>query len=166
LLAKVDRILEDAEGWILRGLDLEPVEASERAARQKVAADLTELRALAGNLRIESGVSGQEIAAVLALEQRLVALLPLVTGVEERLSASARARRHRRKRCHGSSMQLAAQSGEPSLPSRLRARAVSATSMRLPTILQSLESDIACPSSCRSGRTAGYWRAGCGTPTH
>jgi len=88
LLGRVDRILQDARTWILRGLVPEPVEAAERAARQKMIADLAELRTLAANGRIESGISSRHVAALRALERQLTALLPLVMGIEERVLAS------------------------------------------------------------------------------
>lgn len=88
VLGKVDRMLEEARTWILRGLAPEPVAAAERSARQKVAADLAELRTLASNSRIESGVSSRHVAALRALERQLGSLLPRITGIEERVSAA------------------------------------------------------------------------------
>jgi uncharacterized membrane protein YccC len=88
LLGKVERLLEEARAWILRGLAPEPAEPAERAARQKVAAELSELRTLAASVRIEPGVTSRQVAALRALERQLAALLPLVTGIEERVLAS------------------------------------------------------------------------------
>jgi uncharacterized membrane protein YccC len=87
LVARAQAAVRDAQSWIRKGLGPRPVAEAERRARERVAAELAELRTLAEHLRFEPGVTGRDIAAVAALEGRLVALLPLLDGVEDRLAA-------------------------------------------------------------------------------
>jgi uncharacterized membrane protein YccC len=85
--AKVDASVKDARGWIASALSPEVTAASERAARRRLAADLTELDSLAAVMRHEAGSHAAAPRVVLALEHRLAALLPLLSGVEDRLQA-------------------------------------------------------------------------------
>lgn len=87
VVAKVNAITKDAEGWIVQGLGIGPAGDAESRARERVAADLIELRNLAAQMRYEPGIAAQEVDVVTALEQRMVALLPLLAGVEQRLAA-------------------------------------------------------------------------------
>ena len=87
--AKVAASLADARSWIAGGLAPEQATAGEQQARRRLAVDLTELRTLAANLRFEPGVAADEMRVVLALEERLVALLPLLTSIEDRLAGLA-----------------------------------------------------------------------------
>ena len=88
--AKVDASLKDARGWIASALSTVASPAGERAARRKIAADLTELNTLGVFIRHEVGRHGAIPRAVSALEQRMTALLPLVAAVEDRLQALAK----------------------------------------------------------------------------
>lgn len=90
--AKLAASLADARRWIDGGLAPEPAAAQEQQARRSLAVHLTELRTLAANLRFEPGVAADEMRVVLALEERLVALLPLLTSIEDRLAGLADAR--------------------------------------------------------------------------
>jgi uncharacterized membrane protein YccC len=90
LHAKVDASVKDARGWIANALSPDATAASERSARRRLAADLTELDALAAVMRHEAGSHAAAPRIVLALEHRLAALLPLLTGVEDRLEALAK----------------------------------------------------------------------------
>ncbi|OUM02836.1 FUSC family protein [Variovorax sp. JS1663] len=87
LVAKVDAVMKDAVRWMLEGLAPAPAGEAQRRARERVAADLTELRTLANNLQFEPAITRQDMGVVMALEERLVGLLPLLAGVEDRLAA-------------------------------------------------------------------------------
>ena len=86
LVAKAQGAINDAQNWILKGLGQRPAAEAERRARARLAADLAEMRNLAAHLRFEPSITRQDMATVLALEERMVALLPLLAGVEERLA--------------------------------------------------------------------------------
>jgi uncharacterized membrane protein YccC len=87
LVAKVRTTLGEFRQWMLRGLGSNAVEGAERRSRERVGSDLSEMGALAVHLGFESGVSTKDIAVVRALQQRMLAVLPLLAGVEERLAA-------------------------------------------------------------------------------
>jgi uncharacterized membrane protein YccC len=87
LVDKLRATVDDARRWMLKGLGPDAVDDAERRARERLAADLAELNTLAVHLRFEPGVTARDTDAVAALEQRLLALLPLLAGVEERLPA-------------------------------------------------------------------------------
>lgn len=87
LVAKVRTAVEDARSWMLQGLGPDPAGDDERQARERLGADLTEIRNLAALLRFEPGITAGDLSMVGALEERLLALLPLLAGVEDRLVA-------------------------------------------------------------------------------
>ncbi len=87
--AKLAASLADARRWIDGSLAPEPAAAQEQQTRRRLAIDLTELRVLAANMRFEPGVAANEMRVILALEERLVALLPLLTAIEDRLAGLA-----------------------------------------------------------------------------
>ena len=87
--AKLAASLADARRWIAGSLAPQPPAAPEQQARRRLAIDLTELRTLAANMRFEPGVAADEMRVILALEGRLVALLPLLTSIEDRLAGLA-----------------------------------------------------------------------------
>src|SRR5262249_43073920 len=86
LTAKVRAVIGNARNWILNGLGPDPVDDGERRARERLGADLAEMSILAVHLRFEPGITAQDITTVSALEERLLAVLPLLAGVEERLA--------------------------------------------------------------------------------
>jgi uncharacterized membrane protein YccC len=86
MLAKLDASLTEAKGWILAALAYES-EAAARIARRRLATDLTELTLLAGSLRFEVIASRRYINTMRALEERMIALLPLLSAVDDRLKA-------------------------------------------------------------------------------
>ncbi len=87
--AKLAASLADTRRWIAGGLAPEPAAPEEQQARRRLAVDLTELRTLAANMRFEPGVAADDMRVILALEERLVALLPLLTSIEDRLAGLA-----------------------------------------------------------------------------
>ena len=86
--AKVAASLADVRRWCDR-LARPVSDPAERQARTRYAIDLSELRTLAANLRFEPGMTANEMRIVVALEDRLVALLPLLTAIEDRLAGIA-----------------------------------------------------------------------------
>jgi uncharacterized membrane protein YccC len=86
MLAKLNATLKDAAGWIRGALHGAP-EHAERLARRRLAADISELTVMALNWRFEPlrVRAGSKMSR--ALEQRLAALLPLLTAVDDRVLA-------------------------------------------------------------------------------
>jgi len=87
LVAKATATLNDAENWISKGLHFNLTGDDERRARERFGADLAELHNLSALLDFEPGVARRDIGMVAALEERFLALLPLLAGIEERLAA-------------------------------------------------------------------------------
>ncbi|HEX6704125.1 MAG TPA: FUSC family protein [Albitalea sp.] len=102
LVAKVRATVDDAKRWILKGLGPDPANDAERRARERLAADVAQMRDLAVHLRFDPGITKRDLATVAMLEQRLLALLPLLAAVEDRLPAirAADARLGARVRAH------------------------------------------------------------------
>lgn len=88
--AKLEATIKSAQHWIADALSFETPPVAEQVLRRRIAADLTELDGLAMNLQFEFGPDAVDKRIVWALEERLVALLPLLTGVEDRLGAMAK----------------------------------------------------------------------------
>ena len=86
IAARLHTSLADTRGWLDGALSPRPAAVDEQMARRRLAADLTELRTLAANLHFEPGVDASGMRVVIALEERLVALLPLMTAIEDRLA--------------------------------------------------------------------------------
>jgi uncharacterized membrane protein YccC len=89
LQGKLAATMADAKKWIAGALHGATPEA-ERAARKRLAADVTELGLIGGHLRYEPHRLRGSGNLLGALEERLVALLPLLSAVEDRLLALAR----------------------------------------------------------------------------
>ncbi len=87
LVARFRSTLDDARRWIAQGLDANAVNGEARKARSRLGADLAEARTLAAVLRFEPGIAPMDLDVVTALEERLLGLLPLLAGVEDRLAA-------------------------------------------------------------------------------
>jgi uncharacterized membrane protein YccC len=84
---KLDRIVDDARRWIAEGLRAGMMTPAPRS----VAIDLTELNLLATALKFEGTFPGSKHRMALrAVEDRLIQLLPLVSGIQDRLAALAR----------------------------------------------------------------------------
>ena len=87
LVDKVRTTLDGARRWMLRGLGPVAAGDADRRSRGQLGADLVEMCNLSVHVGFEAGVTRQDVAVVAALEQRLLALLPLVAGIEARLPA-------------------------------------------------------------------------------
>jgi len=86
LLARLDNSWRDARGWVADALTGE-VDARNGFDRSKLAGDLTELRAMARHLPFDTAHRRWTANAIYALQQRLAALIPLLSAVEDRLHA-------------------------------------------------------------------------------
>jgi uncharacterized membrane protein YccC len=81
---KMNGILADARRWIACGLTKDPTPEIDRE-RRRVAADGTELYLLGTSLRFDTSSSHPDIGTVRAFDRSVIALLPLLTAVEDRL---------------------------------------------------------------------------------
>jgi len=87
--SRLEIMLGDARGWISRGL-LSLVTPDTDPAPRRIAADLTELNLMASDMRFEVEAHPAGDALLRALEERLVALLPLLSAIEDRLRVLAK----------------------------------------------------------------------------
>jgi uncharacterized membrane protein YccC len=85
LNAKEMAILANARRWIAGGLAQEPAPSAE-GERRAIASDLTELAILALSLPYDTSAQRPSRNVVRALDERLVALLPLLSTIEDRLA--------------------------------------------------------------------------------
>src|SRR5262249_6389604 len=85
LLAKQGAVLADARRWIGEGLAHGASPALEREQR-RIAADVTELAILGTNLPYDTASQRPSQNLVRALDERLVALLPLLRTIEDRIT--------------------------------------------------------------------------------
>jgi uncharacterized membrane protein YccC len=89
--ARLGASLSNARNWMAAALSHKESTAADGTARRRMAADLTELHQLANGQRFDADAGAVDSRIVSALETRLVALLPLMTAVEDRLGALAEA---------------------------------------------------------------------------
>ncbi|HEY1944077.1 MAG TPA: FUSC family protein [Roseiarcus sp.] len=84
MTARLDEVMADTRTWISQMLcAAAPVPAPHHLANQ-----LTEINLMATDWRFEAtAFSGSQRRALWALEERLIALLPLITAVEDRIAA-------------------------------------------------------------------------------
>jgi uncharacterized membrane protein YccC len=85
LFAKQTAMLTNARRWIAEGLGREPTPEIEREQRQ-IAADVTELAILATSLPYDTASRRPNSKLVRAFDERLVALLPLLSTIEDRIA--------------------------------------------------------------------------------
>jgi uncharacterized membrane protein YccC len=86
LLARLDKALGDARQWIADALA--PGGGSHGAQdRRKLAGDITELRLMATHLPFDTSHLRWTANAIHALQERLAAMMPLLSAVEDRLLA-------------------------------------------------------------------------------
>jgi uncharacterized membrane protein YccC len=86
LLDQIRATIDGARHWILRGLGPDVASDADRRDRGRLGIDLVEMSNLAVHLSFEAGVTAYDVATVSALEERMLALLPLIASIEERLS--------------------------------------------------------------------------------
>jgi uncharacterized membrane protein YccC len=86
LLARLDRALRDAQDWI--GDALNPAgTANSSLERRQLAGDITELRMMAVHLPFDTSHLRWTANAIHALQERLAAMVPLLSSIEDRLAA-------------------------------------------------------------------------------
>jgi uncharacterized membrane protein YccC len=86
LLARLDHAVQDAHHWIRDALN----PAGDRRSagdRRKLAGDITELRVMSTHLPFDTSHLRWTEKAVNALQERLAQFVPVVSGIEDRLSA-------------------------------------------------------------------------------
>ena len=81
---KLSAALADARSWIADELAKEPTPEVDRE-RRRIAADITELYLLGTSLRYDTSPTHPDIGTIRAFDRRIVALLPLLSAVEDRL---------------------------------------------------------------------------------
>ncbi len=85
LFAKQTSMLANARRWIANGLRCEPTPEVEREQRQ-IASDVTDLAILATNLPFDTASRRPNSKLVRAFDESLVALLPLLSVIEDRIA--------------------------------------------------------------------------------
>ncbi|MFC5477278.1 FUSC family protein [Massilia suwonensis] len=86
LLARLDHALRDAQAWI--GDALAPAANGNNSLdRRKLAGDITELRMMAVHLPFDTSHLRWTANAIHALQERLAAMVPLLSSIEDRLQA-------------------------------------------------------------------------------
>jgi uncharacterized membrane protein YccC len=88
-LAKQAALIADTRRWISDGLAQAPTPAIEREQR-RIAADVTELATLAMAFPYDTAAQRPNREAMRALDERLVAMLPRLSGIEDRIAALRR----------------------------------------------------------------------------
>jgi uncharacterized membrane protein YccC len=86
LLARLDNAARDAQHWIRDALN--PAgDVRSASDRRKLASDITELRLMSTHLPFDTSHLRWTSGAVNALQERLSSFVPIVSGVEDRLTA-------------------------------------------------------------------------------
>ncbi|MGJ7917361.1 FUSC family protein [Massilia sp. LXY-6] len=86
LLARLDHAVRDAQHWIRDALN--PAgDARSASDRRKLAGDITELRLMSTHLPFDTSHLRWTEKAVNALQERLAQFVPVVSGIEDRLTA-------------------------------------------------------------------------------
>jgi uncharacterized membrane protein YccC len=87
--AKLKSALADARIWVADGLTKEPTPEVEMK-RRSIAGDITELYLLGMSLRFDTSPQHPDIGTIRAFDRKIVALLPLLTAIEDRLTVLQR----------------------------------------------------------------------------
>jgi len=87
--AKLQSALADARIWIADGLTKDPAPQVEME-RRRIAGDITELYLLGTSLRYDTSPRRPDIGTVRAFDRKIVALLPLLSAIEDRLAVLRR----------------------------------------------------------------------------
>jgi uncharacterized membrane protein YccC len=82
--AKLTSALADARRWIADGLTRTATPEAEMK-RRSIAGDITELYVIATSLRFDTSPVHPDIGIIRAFDRKIVALLPLLTAIEDRL---------------------------------------------------------------------------------
>ncbi len=84
LTVKLETISRDAQAWTLRALAGEPT-PPEASVRRTLAADVTELHLLATHVPYDTETIRPTRAALAALQDRLMLLIPLISAIDDRV---------------------------------------------------------------------------------
>jgi uncharacterized membrane protein YccC len=82
---KLRSAIADTRRWLADGLTRQATPETE-LERRRIAADITELYLLGTSLRYDTSPHRPDIGTIRALDRRIVALLPLISAIEERLT--------------------------------------------------------------------------------
>ena len=86
---KLRGTMDDARRWIADGMVQQATPEAE-TDRRRLAADISELYLLATSLRFDTSPVRPDIGIIRAFDRKMVALLPLMTAIEDRLSVLRR----------------------------------------------------------------------------
>jgi uncharacterized membrane protein YccC len=86
---KLRSAMADARRWLADGLVKQATPQAEMD-RRRIAADISELYLLGTSLRFDTSPHHPDIGIIRAFDRKIVALLPLVSGVEDRLTVLRR----------------------------------------------------------------------------
>jgi len=86
LSAKLESISRDAQAWTLRALSGEPT-LPDNAVRSTLAADVTELHLLSTHVPYDTETVRPTRAALAALQDRLMLLIPLISAIDDRVQS-------------------------------------------------------------------------------
>jgi uncharacterized membrane protein YccC len=87
LMARIDGWIQNAAAWGLAALAGRPEDAAILHARQRVASDAIEIGLLASHLSYDTSNLHTATRPVMLLQQRIVLLLPVLSGVTDRIAA-------------------------------------------------------------------------------
>src|SRR5215468_6800101 len=82
---KLKGIVAETRRWLADGLTQQAGPEADRE-RRRIAADITELYLLGTSLRFDTSPHRLDIAIIRAFDRKIVALLPLVSAIEDRLT--------------------------------------------------------------------------------
>ena len=85
---KLTSAMADARRWLADGLVQQATPQAEME-RRRIAADINELYLLGTSLRFDTSPHRPDIGIIRAFDRKIVALLPLVSAIEDRLTAAA-----------------------------------------------------------------------------
>jgi uncharacterized membrane protein YccC len=86
---KLRKSIADARRWLADGLVKQATPQAEME-RRRIAADISELYVLGTSLRFDTSSHRPDIGIIRAFDRKIVALLPLVTAIEDRLTVLRR----------------------------------------------------------------------------
>ena len=82
---RLRKAIADARHWIAEGLTEAPTPQTDME-RRRIAVDITELYALGTSLRFDTSPQHPDMRAIRAFDRNMVALLPLLSSIEDRLT--------------------------------------------------------------------------------
>jgi uncharacterized membrane protein YccC len=86
---KLTSAMADARRWIADGMVQQATQQTE-TERRRLAADISELYLLGTSLRFDTSPRHPDITIIRAFDRKIVAILPLVSAIEDRLTALRR----------------------------------------------------------------------------